>query len=168
VSDTSKNDDDRLDELRKSLESLRAHIMDLDAMAHAAADTLDHIPFLPRPSRTQSRARPAWTDEERRNFGRMQSLVLATASAAESALGEINELIEETYSDRGPRGGGVSGAPGGHGSAPSEPDASNGGQGAPSRTGAPTGAQDQPRDPGFRSLPGGVVLDMRPIPPRPA
>lgn len=173
MSDTSnRDDDDRLDELRESLESLRGRIMDLEAMAHAAADTLDHIPFLPGLRTPQVSARPAWTEEQRRNFGRMQSLVCSTASAAESVLVEINELIEETYSDRGPGGGGSGGgssdAAGGHGSAPDSASGSSPPQSLSTRTGAAAGAQGQPRDPGFRSLPGGVILDMRPIPPRPA
>jgi hypothetical protein len=191
--------DDLLDDLRESLEGLRSKIVDLEATAHAAAEAMNQLPYLPQRSRPQE-SKQTWTEEGTRNLGRMQSLVYATASAAESLLDEIKELIADAYSDPGPdRGpsdsggpsGGPSGAPGGNGARnspkddrgqpPSKPAPAHDHDQSPSKP-APAHDYDQPpnkaslaRDHaqphgpnghGLR-MPGGIVLDMRPIPLRP-
>lgn len=162
----SDSSDDRVEELRESLESLRSRIIDLEAMAHAAADVIERVPYLPRQPRTPQAAKPSWTEQDARNLGRMQSLVFATASAAEIVLREVTTLLEETYPDRGPKGsGGGIAPPSSPQNTPSGSKGSIGGQ-TPSSGNGVSGF-DQNRDPQLRSCHGGIILDMRPLPPRP-
>jgi hypothetical protein len=84
------------EDMREGLENLRSRLIDLEAAAHAAAETTDQIPFLPRlPRHARGETKPSWTEEDRRNLGRMQSYVINTANAAETALAEVTVLIND-------------------------------------------------------------------------
>lgn len=106
------------EDMREGLENLRSRLIDLEATAHAAAETTDQIPFLPRlPRHARGETKPAWTEEDRRNLGRMQSHVINTANAAESALAEVTVLINDLDrsgkdDDGGNDGAGTDGANG--------------------------------------------------------
>ncbi|MCG8418215.1 MAG: hypothetical protein MJE77_09770 [Proteobacteria bacterium] len=83
-------------DLLASLEKLRNRLIALEAMAHAASDTVELLPYLTRLSRhPQLESRPAWTETQCRNIGRLQSLVVATASSAYEVLHEIDSLLHE-------------------------------------------------------------------------
>jgi hypothetical protein len=76
------NDIDRLEELHARFDALRGRMIDLDAIAHAAAESTAGFPYLKNP-----------TDEERRIVRRMYSLVVTTANEAESMLDAMDDLI---------------------------------------------------------------------------
>ena len=98
-----------LDDIITSLETLRSHLVDLEALAHSAAQAIEQIPYLPRrPGQTKSA-----TSEQRRGVGRLQTLVVATADAAEVVLGEIDQIIDTATEGSGPEGGAGNGSTGG-------------------------------------------------------
>jgi hypothetical protein len=100
--------------LRTSLENVRSCLVDLEALAHAARETLDRLPYLPRPSGSEGREL-----EVRLNYGRLQTLVSATATSARDVLVACDEMLAE--SDAPPDGG-----DGGDGGGPEEPPVSSG------------------------------------------
>jgi hypothetical protein len=111
--------------LRTSLENLRSFLVDLEALAHAAWETLDRLPFLPTPLSPRSEGQEL---ESRLNYGRLQALVTATATSAKEVLLVCSEMVESSYEppdtdeeDEG-SGSGGSGTPGG--SSNGEPDTS--------------------------------------------
>jgi hypothetical protein len=77
--------------LRTSLENVRSYLVDLEALAHAARDTLDRLPYLPRSSGSEG---PEL--EVRLNYGRLQTLVSATAASARDVLLACDQMLEES------------------------------------------------------------------------
>jgi hypothetical protein len=89
--------------LRTSLENVRSYLVDLEALAHAARETLDRLPYLPRPSGSEGQEL-----EVRLNYGRLQALVAATASSANEVLLACDRMLEasdEPPDDDGDGGG---------------------------------------------------------------
>lgn len=80
--------------LRTSLENLRSFLVDLEALAHAAWETLDKLPFLPTSLSPRSEGQEL---ESRLNYGRLQALVTATASSAKEVLLVCSEMVESSY-----------------------------------------------------------------------
>lgn len=115
--------------LRTSLENLRSFLVDLEALAHAARETLDRLPYLPTPLSPTSEGPEL---EGRLNYGRLQALVTATASSAKEVLLVCSEMVESSYeppaSDEEDDEGSGSGSGGTPGSSRNgEPDASGSG-----------------------------------------
>lgn len=99
-----------LDDLYASLEALHHRLVDLEAMANAAANTIEQLPYLPQRANVDGKPEPVI--EQRRPLGRMQSLVLSTADAARVALDEIEAILgrircpaESDSDDEGSNGG---------------------------------------------------------------
>lgn len=90
---------DSIDEILEALESLRSHLVDLEALANAAVALLEHIPYTPRPVRQRAQ-QAGGNDDARRNAGRLQAMVIATADAARALLDEVDGLIDRI---EGPR-----------------------------------------------------------------
>jgi hypothetical protein len=88
--------------LRTSLENLRSDLVDLEAVAHAARETLDRLPYMPRASGSEDKEL-----EVRLNYGRLQTLVSATATSARDVLLACDEMLAE--SGEPPEGGGEGG-----------------------------------------------------------
>jgi hypothetical protein len=88
--------------LRTHLENVRSYLVDLEAMAHAARETLDRLPYMPRASGSEGREL-----EVRLNYGRLQTLVSATATSARDVLIACDQMLEE--SGQPPEGGGEGG-----------------------------------------------------------
>jgi hypothetical protein len=76
------------------LENLRSFLVDLEALAHAAWETLDRLPYLPTPPSSRSEGQEL---ESRLNYGRLQALVTATASSAKEVLLACSEMVESSY-----------------------------------------------------------------------
>jgi hypothetical protein len=76
--------------LRTHLENLRSYLVDLEALAHAARETLDQLPYMPRSSGPDA---PAL--EVRLNYGRLQAMVTATATSARDVLVACDEMLED-------------------------------------------------------------------------
>ena len=90
--------------LRTSLENVRSFLVDLEALAHAARETLDRLPYMPRPSGSEGLEL-----EVRLNYGRLQTLVSATAASAKEVLLACDQMLEE--SEEPPDNGGGNGGP---------------------------------------------------------
>jgi hypothetical protein len=116
--------------LRTSLENLRSVLVDLEALAHAARETLDRLPFMPLPPDPTSEGPEL---ESRLNYGRLQALVTATASSAKEVLLVCSEMVESSYEpavngdDEDDEGGGSGGAGTPGSSRNGEPDISGSG-----------------------------------------
>jgi hypothetical protein len=116
--------------LRTSLENLRSVLVDLEALAHAARETLDRLPFMPLPPAPTSEGPEL---ESRLNYGRLQALVTATASSAKEVLLVCSEMVESSYEppvtmdDEDDEGSGSGGAGTPGSSRNGEPDASGSG-----------------------------------------
>ena len=80
--------------LRTSLENLQSVLVDLEALAHAARETLDRLPYMPLPPSPRSEGQEL---ESRLNYGRLQALVTATASSAKEVLLVCADMIESSY-----------------------------------------------------------------------
>jgi hypothetical protein len=77
--------------LRTHLENVRSYLVDLEALAHAARETLDRLPYLPRASGSEGQEL-----EVRLNYGRLQTLVSATATSARDVLVACDQMLEES------------------------------------------------------------------------
>jgi hypothetical protein len=77
--------------LRTSLENVRSVLVDLEALAHAARETLDRLPYMPRPSGSEGQEL-----EVRLNYGRLQTLVAATATSAKDVLLACDQMLAES------------------------------------------------------------------------
>jgi hypothetical protein len=106
--------------LRTSLENVRSYLVDLEAMAHAARETLDRLPYMPRASGSEGREL-----EVRLNYGRLQTLVSATATSARDVLLACDQMLEE--SGEPPEGGGEGGKGGPEGPPDDEDNEDDGG-----------------------------------------
>jgi hypothetical protein len=102
--------------LRTSLENLQSVLVDLEALAHAARETLDRLPYMPLPPNPRSEGQEL---ESRLNYGRLQALVTATASSAKEVLLVCADMIESSYEppvtmddDDDDEGSGGTGTPG--------------------------------------------------------
>lgn len=71
------------------LETIRSLLTDVDALASAAAESLDRLPHLPRSA----------PEEVRLSYGRLQSLVAATADACEKTLLACVAMLDEREGD---------------------------------------------------------------------
>jgi hypothetical protein len=109
--------------LRTHLENVRSYLVDLEAMAHAARETLDRLPYIPRASGSDGREL-----EVRLNYGRLQTLVSATATSARDVLLACDQMLEE--SDEPPEGG-EGGGKGGPEEPPDDEDDDDGGSEEP-------------------------------------
>jgi hypothetical protein len=123
--------------LRTHLENVRSYLVDLEAMAHAARDTLDRLPYMPRPSDSEGREL-----EVRLNYGRLQTLVSATATSARDVLLACDEMLAESGEPSEGSGEGGKGGPeeppddeGEDDGGPEEPPASSG-NGEPNASGS--------------------------------
>jgi hypothetical protein len=117
--------------LRTSLENLRSFLVDLEALAHAAWETLDKLPFLPTSLSPRSEGQEL---ESRLNYGRLQALVTTTASSAKEVLLVCSEMVESSYelpatNDDDDEGGGSGGTGTAGSSHNGEPDGSGPGNG---------------------------------------
>jgi hypothetical protein len=74
------------------LETVRSYLVDLEALAHAARETLDHLPYMPRAAGSEG---PGL--EVRLNYGRLQTLVAATAVSAKEVLLACDQMLEEPH-----------------------------------------------------------------------
>jgi hypothetical protein len=127
--------------LRTHLENVRSYLVDLEAMAHAARETLDRLPYMPRPSDSEGREL-----EVRLNYGRLQTLVSATATSARDVLLACDEMLAE--SGEPPEGGGE----GGKGGPEEPPDADGEDDGGPEEPPVSSG-NGEPHVPGSGNLP---------------
>jgi len=82
---------------QQALESLRGHLIELEAVAHAAEDSLQHLPFTPPPSAHEGA--PPYTDKDL-GMRRLHALVVATASAARIVLQEADRAVQGASSTR--------------------------------------------------------------------
>jgi hypothetical protein len=77
-----------------ALELLRSHLVELEAVAHAAEEALQHLPYVPRQPVEPGEEDAPYTDKQL-GPGRLQSLVAATSSASRLLLQEVDRLIED-------------------------------------------------------------------------
>ena len=116
-----------------SLDELRMHVVDLDALTNCARSSLEGLPHFQRPNRhSENRtARELAEDVEAyRKVGRLQSLIFAAAAASDRLMDVCDAVIEraeeehdDEYSepadadddDDNGNGGGSSGGPAGNG-----------------------------------------------------
>jgi hypothetical protein len=85
------NESNTVNRLRTHLENVRSYLVDLEAMAHAARETLDRLPYMPRASGSEGREL-----EMRLNYGRLHTLVSATATSARDVLLACDEMLAES------------------------------------------------------------------------
>lgn len=104
MSNKSKNQYESQFSIKHALENLRIRIVDTESVAHAAEDTLQYLPYIPRAPHQMSEP----DEEVRVNFGRLHSLVIATSANARKLLEEINEIIERLYQQPSSSNGGSS------------------------------------------------------------
>jgi hypothetical protein len=102
--------------LRTSLENVRSYLVDLEAVAHAARETLDRLPYMPRPSGSEGQEL-----EVRLNYGRLQTLVSATATSARDVLLACDQMLEESHEPPDDNGAGGNGDDGNGDGGPYEP-----------------------------------------------
>lgn len=81
---------------QQALETLRARLIELEAVAHAAEEALQHLPFTPPPPAGMNA--PPYTDKDL-GVRRLHALVVATASAARIVLQEADRAVQNP-SDR--------------------------------------------------------------------
>ena len=161
-------------ELRTSLEMFRGDLVDLEALANASRDALDQLPFVPKgPKTDDDEAHPNPDPESALRSGRLDSLVCATASAAQNALATCVKLIDWAYEyepddedddddmvpmddiDDDDENGGSSGANGGG--------ANGSGQSGPPDNGDASAAPDDANELAkARPSRSGIVLDLPP------
>jgi hypothetical protein len=131
------------------LENLRSVLVDLEALAHAARETLDRLPYMPVPVSPTSEGPEL---ESRLNYGRLQAMVTATANSAKEVLLVCSEMVESSYEppdtkdDDDDEGSGSSGAGTPGSSRNGEPGVS--GSGNVPQAQAITNAQDGVSEPG--------------------
>lgn len=82
-----------------ALEMLRGHLVDLEAVAHAAEDALQYLPYVPRPSPEPGQEDALYTDKQL-GLGRLQAMVAATSSASRILLKELDLLLETVREQR--------------------------------------------------------------------
>ena len=174
--------------LRTSLENVRSFLVDLEALAHAARETLDRLPYMPRPSGSEGQEL-----EVRLNYGRLQTLVAATATSAKEVLLACDQMLaesDEPPEDDGEGDGGPEEPPDDDDGDPAEPSGSSG-NGEPALSGPghlpqaqaqhgvvegslddiDDGVGEPPRVPGGLCVPrtrqsrGGIMLDVAAGPP---
>lgn len=85
-----------------ALETLRGHLVELEAVAHAAEEALQHLPYVPRPSPEPGEEDAPYTDKQL-GMGRLQAMVTATSSASRILLKEIDLLIDSLHEPRASR-----------------------------------------------------------------
>jgi hypothetical protein len=82
-----------------ALEVLRSHLVELEAVAHAAEEALQHLPYVPRPSPKPGEEDAQYTDKQL-GPGRLQAMVAATSSASRILLKEIDRLLDSVQEPR--------------------------------------------------------------------
>ena len=98
MSENDRNELDALDDIVQGLEMLRSHVVDLEAMAYAASQTLEHVPnmaSLLRKAQEASADSDFNAAETRLRLGRLQALVSATSTTAHSVLNEVDSLLDK-------------------------------------------------------------------------
>lgn len=78
--------------LAGALETLRGHVVELEAVAHAAEEALQHLPYVPREPAEPGEAAVQYTDKQL-GMGRLQAMVAATSCASRSLLQELDRLL---------------------------------------------------------------------------
>ena len=76
-----------------ALEMLRSHLVELEAVAHAAEEALQHLPYVPRPPVEPGEEDAQYTDKQL-GLGRLQAMVAATSSASRLLLQEVDRLLD--------------------------------------------------------------------------
>lgn len=99
MSTKSSNPPPTLHSVQHALEELRSHLVDLEAVAHAAEEALQDVPYTPRVSPGTADEDTLYSDAQL-GMGRVQALVVATASAARMVLQEADRLIDDVYEVR--------------------------------------------------------------------
>lgn len=99
MSTKATNPPPTLHSVQHALEELRSHLVDLEAVAHAAEDALQHVPYAPRMPSAGTDPDTMYSDAQL-GMGRLQALVVATASAARLVLQETDGLIDCVYEVR--------------------------------------------------------------------
>jgi hypothetical protein len=96
VSTKSTKQPPSLQLIESGLDELRGHLVELEAVAHAAERALEHLPYVPPPESESGEEAgeqaPPYTDE-RLGPGRLQALVAATASSSRSLLQQVDHLL---------------------------------------------------------------------------
>jgi hypothetical protein len=82
-----------------ALEMMRGYLIDLEAVAHAAEDALQYLPYVPRPSPEPGQEDAPYTDQQL-GLGRLQAMVAATSSASRILLKEFDRLLETVQAER--------------------------------------------------------------------
>ncbi len=85
--------------VESALELLRSHLVELEAVAHAAEDALQYLPYVPRPPVTPGEESAPYTDKQL-GLGRLQAMVAATSSASRILLQEIDRLLDDVQEPR--------------------------------------------------------------------
>ncbi|ACY13226.1 hypothetical protein [Haliangium ochraceum] len=87
-------------ELRTSLEMFRSDLVDLEALANAAKEALEQLPYIPKePCGKGEDDDPLSGPESALRTGRLCGLVCCTATAAEGALSTCSKLIDWAYAN---------------------------------------------------------------------
>lgn len=81
----------------QALETLRGRLIELEAVAHAAEEALQHLPFTPPPPAGVNA--PPYTDRDL-GMRRLHALVVATASAARIVLQEADRAVQNPSDTR--------------------------------------------------------------------
>ncbi|ACY13398.1 hypothetical protein [Haliangium ochraceum] len=84
-------------ELRTSLELFRSDLVDLEALANAAKEALEQLPYIPKEPCGKGEDDPLSGPESALRTGRLCGLVCCTATAAEGALSTCSKLIDWAY-----------------------------------------------------------------------
>lgn len=82
-----------------ALELLRSHLVELEAVAHAAEDALQHLPYVPRPPVEPGEEEAPYTDKQL-GLGRLQAMVVATSSASRLLLQEVDRVLDSVQESR--------------------------------------------------------------------
>jgi hypothetical protein len=76
---------------QQALETLRSRLVELEAIAHAAEQALQDLPFMPLPPADEDA--PPYTDKDL-GVRRLHALVVATASAARMLLQDADHAVQ--------------------------------------------------------------------------
>lgn len=120
-----------LEQLVHAIENLHTHIVELEAMASSAAAQLAHVPYMPRQQAADEHPRDVRNklSAARLHWGRLHSLVHATAERAEAVLQESSALVAQADALFIHSGGNGSGEDNGSGSGSGNGSGSRGGNG---------------------------------------
>ncbi|ACY15399.1 hypothetical protein [Haliangium ochraceum] len=170
-------------QMRTSLEMFRSDLVDLEALANAAKEALEQLPYIPKEPCGKGEDDPLSGPESALRTGRLCGLVCCTATAAENALSTCSKLIDWAYANE-PDGvddavladdddddddddeGGGNGANGGGGTNGGGDGSNGSGNGSPPDGGGVGAAPSPGRGELAETRPSrsGVALDLTPAP----